>query len=98
MRISTGIADIAFSALQGTKAGSEKFFVWPLYNAGRIESIHGVSRRTESNAVYLKPSPEDRERILNLAKNQSENEYSSSGRLGSTPAWVRPGSLFDALA
>ncbi len=98
MRISAGIAEISFTNLQGTRPASDKFFVWPLYNAGRIDSIHGVSRRTESNALYLKPSPEDRERILNIAKNHSENEYSSSGKIGNTPTWVRPGSLFEALA
>ncbi len=98
MRISTGIAELSFQNLQGTRPAADKFFVWPLYNAGRIDSIHGVSRRTESNALYLKPTPEDRDHILSIAKNHSEKEYYSSGRIGNTPAWVRPGSLFEALA
>ncbi len=97
MRISSGLAEIGFGIHQGGRIASEKFYVWPLYNAGRVETIHGVTRRTESNGIYTKPSPEDRDRIMNLAKEQTENEYSPSGRISKTPPGIRPGSLFEAI-
>jgi hypothetical protein len=97
MRISSGMADIGFNTLPGSRIASERFYVWPLYNAGRVESIRGVTRRTESNAVYSKPSPEGREKILDLAKDRSYHEYSPSGRIGGPHTGLQPGSLFDAI-
>jgi hypothetical protein len=98
MRISSGMAEIGFNNLSGSRIASEQFYVWPLYNAGRVESIHGVTRRTESNIIYTKPSQEDREKIMDLAKERSFNEYSSAGRIGGAHIGLQPGSLFDAIA
>ena len=78
------MAEIGFAAQGGQRIASERFYVWPLYNAGRVENIHGVARRTESNILYAKPSPEDRNRIMDLAKDRSFSEYSPSGRIGRT--------------
>jgi hypothetical protein len=97
MRISSGMAEIGFNPVQGSRIASEQFYVWPLYNAGRVESIRGVTRRTESNVIYSKPSLQDREKILELAKERSFNEYSPSGRIGRPHAGLQPGSLFDAI-
>ena len=97
MRISSGMAEIGFNALHGSRIASEQFYVWPLYNAGKVESIHSVTRRTESNVTYSKPSQEDRERIMDLARDRSFNEYSPSGKIGRPAAGFQPGSLFDAI-
>lgn len=91
------MAEMHFNNLPGMRIAAEKFYIWPLYNAGRVESIQGVTRRTESNAIYSKPSQEDRERIMDLAKNRSFNEYSPAGRIGRSNAGLQPGSLFDAI-
>ena len=98
MRISTGMAEISFQNIPGSRIASEQFYVWPLYNAGRVESIHGVTRRTDSNITYTKPSQEDREKIMGLANERSFNEYSSAGRIGRAHGGLQPGSLFDAIA
>ncbi len=98
MRISSGMAEIGFAAQGGQRIASERLYVWPLYNAGQVENIHGVARRTESNILYAKPSPEDRNRIMDLAKDRSFSEYSSSGRIGRNGAGLQPGALFDAIA
>lgn len=97
MRISAGMAEIGF-VNQNAKIASEKFFVWPLYNAGRVENIHGVTRRTESNITYAKPSPEDRDKMLALYKDNSMREYSSAGTFTQTARAIQPGSFFDAIA
>jgi hypothetical protein len=99
MRISSGMAEIGFNPASGSRIASEQFYVWPLYNAGKVENIRGVTRRTESNAIYTKPSQQDREKILDLAKNtgHSFNEYSPSGRADRPHAGLLPGSLFDAI-
>jgi hypothetical protein len=97
MRISSGMAEISFASQPGSRIASEQFYIWPLYNAGRVESIRGVTRRTESNITYSKPTQEDRERIMDLAKERSFNEYSPSGRIGRSQGGLQPGSLFDAI-
>lgn len=98
MRISSGMAEIGFNNLPGMRVASEQFYVWPLYNAGRVESIQGVTRRTESNVIYSKPSPSDHDRIIDLAKDRSCSEYSATGRTGRAHCGLQPGSLFDAIA
>ena len=92
------MAEIGFSGMVNSKIASEKFYVWPLYNAGRVENIHGVTRRTESNITYSKPSPEDHDKMLNLMKSNSHQEYSPSGISRKTAIGIQPGSFFDALA
>lgn len=98
MRISTGMAEIGFSGMANNRIASEKFYVWPLYNAGRVENIHGVTRRTESNITYSKPSPEDHDKMLALMKSGSHHEYSPAGISRKTTSGIQPGSFFDALA
>ena len=97
MRISTGIAEIGFTVPGSQRITSEQFYVWPLYNAGRVENIHGVTRRTDSNITYTKPSPEDRDRIMNLSRDRSLKEYSITGKLRNPANGIQPGSLFEAI-
>lgn len=97
MRISSGFAEIGFNMTGSQRIASEQFYVWPLYNAGKVENIHSVTRRTESNVTYMKPSPQDRVRIMDLSKDSSMKEYSASGKLQSPVHGIQPGSLFDAI-
>jgi hypothetical protein len=97
MRISSGIAEIGLSRLTDNRIASEKFYLWPLYNAGKVQEIHGVTRWTDSNAVYTKPSSEDREKILALSRDNTNLEYSSYGNISKAASGIRPGSLFDAI-
>lgn len=98
MRISSGMAEIGFSNLPGMRVASERFFVWPLYNAGRVESIQGVTRRMESNVIYSKPSQPDHDRIMDFARDRSFSEYSPAGRTGRAHCGIQPGALFEAIA
>ncbi|MCU0845752.1 MAG: hypothetical protein MUC76_12600 [Spirochaetes bacterium] len=99
MKISSGIAEISLSIHQGNRIVSEKAFLWPAYNAGKVTSIHGIMRQTESNATYITPSPEERERLLGALFNSPATEYSSKGRVYENRYLsYQPGTFFDALA
>ncbi len=99
MKISSGIAELNLSTYQGGRIVSEKAFLWPAYNAGKVTSIHGIMRQTESNATYIKPSPEERERLLGDLFNAPAPEYSSKGRVYTNRYLsYQPGTFFDALA
>ena len=97
MRISSGISEIGFNYGSGNRVVSEKFYVWPMYNAGRVEQIHSVAKRTEFNAMYSKPTAEDRQRVFSMYCDNSSFEYTSRGSRERADSAV-PGSLFDAIA
>jgi hypothetical protein len=97
MRISSGLSVINFNKVENQKGNSERFYVWPVYGEGRVEKIHGVTRRTSSNITYAKPLPEDHHRLLGLANNSGEHEYNSSGRVQTRSPIPEPGSFFDAI-
>lgn len=96
MRISSGISEIYFHAPMDRTRESEQVFIWPLYNAGRVERIHGITRQMESNAIYAKPSKDDREKIMTMASERSEITYTARGGHRSHQLFG-PGSLFDAV-
>ena len=96
MRISSGISEINFNLPLENRIQSERAFIWPVYNAGKVESIHGVTRRTDSNAIYAKPSAEDREKIIMLSSTRAEETYTQRGNRQSRQL-LQPGSLFDAV-
>jgi hypothetical protein len=98
MRISSGMAEIGYGNLLSSRIASEKFYIWPLYNSGRVENIHGVTRRTESNITYSKPSSEDRDKLLAAMNDNSLQEYSPAGKYHRRSFGIHPGSFFDALA
>jgi hypothetical protein len=93
MRISSGMAEIGFNNIS-----AEKIYVWPQYNEGRVQNIRNIDRRTDPSAVYYKPSPRERERMLALYRETSYTEYSPAGRITRPAAGIRPGTLFDAIA
>jgi hypothetical protein len=96
MRISSGISEIHFHTPMDSARPSERVFIWPLYNAGRVERLHGITRQTESNAIYAKPSSDDREKILMTLSSRSEVTYTDRGSQRSHQLFG-PGSLFDAV-
>ncbi|MBN2158058.1 MAG: hypothetical protein JW807_01590 [Spirochaetes bacterium] len=98
MRISAGIAEINVNNPAAPERASERFYVWPAYNAGRVQQVRGLTRRPEPEILYIKPSPEERDSILGMSKERSHHEYLPTGRIGRTAPYIRPGSLFEALA
>ena len=98
MRISSGIAEIMnLSTSAGLKL--EKTFTWPVYNNGTVNKIHGVTRRTDSSAVYTKPLNDDHNKLLRLSMTAAESEYTAKGDVVTRNALTAtPGSFFNALA
>lgn len=99
MRISSGVAEIGVSTIHGNRMIAEKAFVWPVYDAGSVNRIRGVTRRTDSNVTYTKPSPEDHIELLQKADGFIELEYTPKGTIARKNSLAyQPGAFFDALA
>ncbi len=96
MRISTGISEISFINRFDAAARAEKVYLWPVYGEGRVERIQGVTRRTEGNAIYSKPLPEEREKLLEIMNSAPSFRYAENGFKSATSP-LPPGTFFDAL-
>jgi len=97
MKISTGMAEIY--TLNPNRVVSEKLFTWPVYDAGKVNHIRGVARRTDNHATYTKPTAEDHVKLLDSLRSSSYREYAPTGRsTGVRYSSYQPGSFFDALA
>ncbi len=97
MRISSGIAEISQHSYRNNRVENSKMYVWPVYNAGRVEQIRGITRKTDSNVVYSKPTVEDAEKIHKLVTENTMSEYTASGSQDMKVS-IEPGTLFDAIA
>ncbi|MBP7583174.1 MAG: hypothetical protein KBA61_04010 [Spirochaetes bacterium] len=97
MNISSGISEIRFGAMSGIRPRDEKVYIWPVYGEGRVERVQGVTRRTEGNAIYSKPLPEERAKLLDLIETSSVTRYTQEGRLQGRISSLQPGSFFDAI-
>jgi hypothetical protein len=94
MNIGNGISEIT---TPGTAAiyGSQKVYLWPVYNAGKIDPVFRVAREIDGHIYYKKTKPEDRPSILADAGKSSVETYGANGarnRALMTPS----GALFDA--
>lgn len=97
MKISGGISEIALPSAMGSRIRSEKIFVWPRYNSGRVYRVQDVLQKTRSSIVYAKPTMEDHHELLTGARDSQDIVYSAAGRIivKNPPAY--PGSFFNAL-
>jgi hypothetical protein len=97
MRISSGMAEINLTRIQGSSAIREKIFVWPSYNSeGRVNSVYRVSSRSGSNDIYYsKADDELKQQVLDSLKRPSAI-YRNNGSIDMRPKF-QPGILFDAL-
>jgi hypothetical protein len=96
MNISTGISEINTVRFSGAMPVKQKTFIWPAYTDGKVEKIRPAGPGS-AEPVYYKPSPDDRNKILDLMKSE-HGEYNSSGRISRSATPLQPGSLFNALA
>ena len=95
MQISSGISEINF--FNTNKVSTEKIYSWPLYNSGKVDKIHSITRRTETNNTYTKPSFEDKEKLIGISLQQTHSEYNSKGLKIKNLSAIPPGSLFNAI-
>lgn len=96
MNISTGISEIRTTSFYGTSPIKNRTFIWPAYTDGKVEKIRGA-RPDLTKPVYYKSTPEQQNKILDLAKN-SHREYNASGKITGSNTQIQPGSLFNAIA
>jgi hypothetical protein len=94
MNIGSGLSEITS---QGSAAlyGTQKVYLWPVYNAGKVDPVFRVAREIDGHIYYNKTKPEDRPNILAEAGKSSIDLYGSNG--AKTRSLMAPtGSLFDA--
>jgi len=97
MKISSGLSEIYTGRMNaGIKA--EKIYVWPEYKSGKVRKTDRIQRDDRPEILYIKPSPEERDRILNKSMLNIDTHYTSGGGIMTRNPMVRPGSLFNALA
>ena len=96
MNISNGLSEISFRRSGETSAVSNKAYIWPGYNAGKVQKITKAPE-FRGEPVYFKPTEEKKNEIMNLISNQ-EPAYNSNGRVQNARPYIEPGSLFTALA
>lgn len=96
MNISTGLSEISFSRFSETSPVSNKTYIWPGYNQGKVQKITKAPE-FRGEPIYFKPTEEKKNEIMNLVTNL-EPAYNSDGKVQQARPYVEPGSLFTALA
>jgi hypothetical protein len=91
MNISGGISSVG---LAGETGKVREFYLWPNYPNSPIEPARGVVRRTDTNILYRKATPEVMEEaITNLRMSQRQEP---SVKQLHTSSVYPPGTLFEA--
>jgi hypothetical protein len=93
MKISQGISEISLSHPANIRPG--KAYLWPVYDAGKVDPIFRVSRELDGKIFYSKPAPSERDRLLQSDHTVYDNSYSSQGTRRKISAFL-PGTFFDA--
>jgi len=96
MNISSGISAINIASGSGVNRVSNKTYVWPVYQDGKVEKIKSANRQF-GEPVYFKPSENARDEILKNAA-LTENSYTPQGTIAKTSPKIERGSLFSAFA
>lgn len=96
MNISNGLSEISFRRSGETSSVSNKSYIWPGYNAGKVQKITKAPE-FRGEPVYFKPTEDKKNEIMNLISSQ-EPAYNSNGRMQNSRPYIEPGSLFTALA
>jgi len=98
MRISDGISAVVFSPVPNTKSVYEKVYLWPVYNAGRINKVDNVHRRIGYGNRYSIPVERDHS-FNHSIQNNPYREYTSEGTIDIRRTFTSPrGLFFDVLA
>ncbi len=96
MRISSGISEISIRGSYGKADTAGKIYLWPNYNAGNVEKIRGVVRRTESNIIYSKPLEDEVPKVFSNY-HSLQKEYTSQGNMEKNRPSTMSGMLFEAI-
>ncbi len=94
MNISNGISEINFISQANSAAKTQKAYLWPAYDNGIINKINRISDKITSNISYVNPSLNEN----NEKDTIREYEYSSSGKIKTSPSAYYPGFYLNMLA
>ena len=99
MRISTGLAEIYTPRTDGIEP-AQKTYLWPVYNQGKVDPVFRVTREIDGQGYYTKPSPEEKERLLQMmGTKKNVSSYNATGGIAlSGDVMFKPGTFFDAMA
>jgi hypothetical protein len=79
--------------------GARKTWLWPVYDAGKVDPVFRVTREIDGKGYYTTPTPEEKERLLGLMSQSRAQTYTSTGGIVSNAdVHFRPGTFFDAMA
>ncbi len=98
MNISSSISQVIYQTQLPGKILLKRAYLWPEYNAGKVQSISHIHEKHEPNLNYIKRSsydPAQENLFLNAPK---DTEYNLKGNILIVPNNYTPGSLFEALA
>jgi hypothetical protein len=97
MNISSSISQVIYQTQLPGKILLKKAYLWPEYNAGKVQSIAPVHEKHEPDLAYIKRnSYNPKENIL--LNSPKDSGYNFKGNIFSIPDSYTPGSIFEALA
>ncbi|MGL4370259.1 MAG: hypothetical protein ACRCUT_11410 [Spirochaetota bacterium] len=99
MRISTGLAEI-YTPRTDAASPATRTYLWPVYDAGKVDPVFRVTREIDGQGFYTKPTPEEKERLLNMMQSRkTAASYNAAGGIAHAGDHIfKPGTFFDAMA
>lgn len=96
MNISSGVSEVGYINNAGKAA---KVYIWPNYNAGRIEPVRTVRSEEKDPYIYSKADEKTEKNIMKQIDDMSTATYNGRGRImRNAGSAIAPGTLFSALA
>lgn len=97
MRISGVISEINTARIQADNAVREKIYIWPAWPQKPVEAIKPLSSQDGKDVYLQKADREFHKQIIESARNSFFREYTASGNIQLKSAFIKPGTLFDAI-
>jgi predicted class III extradiol MEMO1 family dioxygenase len=94
MKISGGISEVSLNSIIGSSK-PDKIYLWPNYDAGKVERVDKIVERPHADYYYSKPTEAEKYKLLDIM-NTNMKEYSSNGSINKKVI-LPPGSFFEAL-
>jgi len=96
MVLSTGISEINYLS---QNKNLKKVYLWPKYNAGKINKINKITKRSDSNNLHINNPSTDLKKTAHLTNTPFETLYNIKGMSYNTTTMPqKPGSFLDVIA
>jgi hypothetical protein len=98
MNISSGLSSIGFNQISGPREIGNRLYLWPVYDAGRVQQLREISPR-QHPIDYIKPLESEAKRLFEDVNTAPAGFYNAQGiPSGKLYSSYLPGSFFDARA